>query len=177
MKGKDWLIIGGLAIAAYFLYTYFKGLDSGYSGDGGGGGSNQPPLILPPLTSPPSTLSSAPGVYTTKQIPTGVILPSKGAPMVQQTTSVITMGTRTQVGKPAYSGRTTPYIMPITGTYKQQTQAQRINTILNPGLLKANIGMIVKPMTTADFPVGTPQHPATPKYVPKGVLMPGLLRK
>ena len=184
MKGSDILIIGGLAVGAYFLYKFFFSGSSDYYNGGGGGGSTQlapqPTIIptpqpnsnLPKNYAPTTPVLISPKVYATNQVSPGVILPSKNAPIVQQTTSIITKGSRTQIGQPAYSGRTIPYIMPQTGTYAQQTQAQRIDTILNPSLLKANIGMTVRPMTTKDYPIGTPQHPGTTPTLPKGVLMP-----
>jgi len=45
MKGKDWLILGGLAVGAYLLYNYFKGgVDTAAQG-GGMGATTTTPII------------------------------------------------------------------------------------------------------------------------------------
>lgn len=151
MKNQDLIMLGILGLGAFLLFKYFSGTgDFSFGGGGGGGGGG-----------------GYGGSAQTMVIHRDYTGKTSFVPIVQQAPNVITMGTKTQIGQPAYSGRSTPYIK------TDITKPSQVQFTKDPiGSLRSMIGFQVGGYK---YPVGTPQNPATPK-TQTGYLIP-LIRR
>lgn len=90
MKGSDLLILGGLAIGAYFLYRWFS---SSLNGSGGGGGGGEGVITLPP-TITESPIISTPTPITTYTTTSGFKVTARIAPIGFTPTGMPVFGTQ-----------------------------------------------------------------------------------